>query len=99
MRLEFDSSVGRPKQCRRAGPEEPLEAIFGSYLVGLTLVVLLVMRADALRDRCQLVSTRNFFLLGLLLFQTVSGALTLLLLVLLLNLVARLIARRTRLKD
>lgn len=70
----------------RAGPSEavawdsrePVEAIFGSYLVGLTLVVLLVMRADALRDRCQLVSTRNFFLLGLLLFQTVSGALTLL---------------------
>ena len=55
-----------------------MEAIFGSYLVGLTLVVLLLMRADALRDRCQLVSTRNFFLLGLLLFQTVSGALTLL---------------------
>jgi hypothetical protein len=78
VRLEFESTVGRPKQSRRAGPEEPLEAIFGSYLVGLTLVVLLVMRADALRDRCQLVSTRNFFLLGLLLFQTVSGALTLL---------------------
>lgn len=51
--------------------------ILGFQLVALTLAMLFVMRSDAVADRCQLFSTRNFFLVGIMLFQSISGALTL----------------------
>jgi len=51
--------------------------VAGVYLVLLTLLIFLVIRSDAIRLRCQLFSTRNFFLIGLVLFQSASGAVTL----------------------
>lgn len=51
--------------------------LFGLYLVGLTIAMALLVRADAVAGRCQLVSVRNLFIGGLMLFQTISGALTL----------------------
>ncbi len=55
-----------------------MTTVLGIYLIVLTIVILFVIQADAVNERCQLFSTRNFFLFGILLFQTVSGALTLL---------------------
>ena len=55
----------------------PVPTIFGLYLVLLSVVLLLFIRADAVSGRCQLFSTRNFLILGLILFQSVSGSLTL----------------------
>jgi len=53
-----------------------LTFVLGLYLVALTLLIFLVIRFDAIAGRCQLFSTRNFFLLGLVLFQASSGAVT-----------------------
>ena len=51
-------------------------AFLGVYLVALTIVILVVIVRDAQAERCPLFSTRNFFLLGIINFQTISGALT-----------------------
>jgi len=51
--------------------------ILGIYLSLLSIALLLVMRSDALTGRVCLLSTRNWFIAGLLLFQTISGATTL----------------------
>ncbi len=51
-------------------------AIIGVYLVALTVAIIVVIVRDAIHDRCPLFSTRNFFLFGLVNFQSVSGAVT-----------------------
>ena len=56
-----------------------MTTFLGIYLVVLSLVLVGIMRRDAVLERCALLSTRNFFILGLILFQTSSGAVTLLL--------------------
>ncbi len=50
--------------------------LYGIYLVLLSAVLLVVIRSDAVAGRCQLFSARNFLILGVILFQSVSGALT-----------------------
>lgn len=54
-----------------------MPTVYGLYLVALSVVLLIVIRTDAVSGRCQLFSTRNFLILGLILFQSVSGSLTL----------------------
>ena len=54
-----------------------MSALLGIYLIALSIVLVLIIRADAIAGRCQLVSIRNLFIGGLILFQTVSGSLTL----------------------
>lgn len=53
-----------------------MTVVLAIYLVALTVLVFVAIRYDALVGRCQLLSTRNFFLIGLLLFQASSGAVT-----------------------
>jgi hypothetical protein len=55
-----------------------LTTILGIYLVLFSIALIVIMRVDAARDRCPLLSTRNFFLMGIILFQSSSGAVTLL---------------------
>jgi hypothetical protein len=50
--------------------------LIGIYLSLLSLFILWKTGSDALTGRGPLFSTRNFFVLGLLLFQSVSGAFT-----------------------
>jgi hypothetical protein len=48
--------------------------ILGFLLTLLSILIIWRITKDALVERCALFSTRNFFLAGLLLFQSVSGA-------------------------
>jgi len=50
--------------------------LIGIYLTLLSLFIVWKTGRDALQGTCPLFSTRNFFVLGLLLFQSVSGAFT-----------------------
>jgi hypothetical protein len=50
--------------------------IIGIYLSILVIVTLAIMQRDAINGSVPLFSARNFFLAGILLFQTISGALT-----------------------
>jgi len=50
--------------------------LLGIYLTLLSLFIVWKTGRDALQGRCALFSTRNFFILGMLLFQSVSGAFT-----------------------
>jgi len=53
-----------------------LTTLIGIYLTLLSLFIVWKTGRDALQGTCPLFSTRNFFVLGLLLFQSVSGAFT-----------------------
>ena len=53
-----------------------MTTLIGIYLSLLSLFILWKTGSDALTGRGPLFSTRNFFVLGLLLFQSVSGAFT-----------------------
>lgn len=53
-----------------------MTTLIGIYLTLLSLVIVWKTGSDALKGTCPLFSTRNFFVLGLLLFQSVSGAFT-----------------------
>lgn len=55
-----------------------MTTILGIYLVLFSLALIWIIRADAVHNRCALLSTRNFFLIGMILFQSSSGAVTLL---------------------
>lgn len=57
---------------------QTLTTILGIYLVLFSIALIVIMRVDAARERCPLLSTRNFFLVGIILFQSSSGAVTLL---------------------
>lgn len=50
--------------------------IIGIYLSALVIVTLVIIWRDAIHGSVPLFSARNFFLAGVLLFQTISGALT-----------------------
>lgn len=51
-----------------------MTTILGFFLTLLSIVIIWKIAKDALDGKCALFSTRNFFLVGLLLFQSVSGA-------------------------
>jgi hypothetical protein len=53
-----------------------VQTLLGIFLVGVTLAVLAIMIRDAVRGTTPLISLRNVFLSGVLIFQTVSGAIT-----------------------
>lgn len=53
-----------------------MTTLIGIYLTLLSLFIVWKTGRDALQGTCPLFSTRNFFVLGLLLFQSVSGAFT-----------------------
>ncbi len=53
-----------------------MTTILGFFLTILSIVIVWKIAKDALDGSCALFSTRNFFLVGLLLFQSVSGAFT-----------------------
>jgi hypothetical protein len=56
-----------------------LTTILGIYLIVFSIALIVIMRGDAVHERCPLLSTRNYFLTGIILFQSSSGAVTLIL--------------------